>query len=384
MPLTDAGCKNAKPEAAPKKMSDGGGLYLYVPINGSKLWRMNYRFEGKQKTLSFGAYPTVGLKDAREKRDAAKRALAAGRDPALPDAIEGATFEQIAREWHSNNAASWVPAHAARVLSRLQADVFPEIGAAAVASITPAQVLDTLRKVEARGVRDTTRRLRQSISAIFRFAVATGRAPRDPAADIRDALKTKPKTRHMAALKPDEVGAFFLKLRDYVGEPVTTAAMEFCMKTMARTNEVRFARWDEIDGDVWRIPGERMKMQKDHMVPLTASVIAILKTLDHSSPWLFPGPMGKPISENTMIYACYRMGFRSRVTMHGMRSLASTVLNESGLWTPDAIERQLAHSPKNEVRAAYNAALYWPERCRMMQWWSDWLDERKDMALLLG
>lgn len=382
MTLTDNACKNAKPSDAARKMSDGGGLYLFVTPSGSKLWRMNYRFEGKQKTLSFGAYPAVGLKDARAHRDKAKSVLASGRDPAVQTATED-SFEAVAREWHRSNETKWVPQHSARVLSRLVQDVFPEIGGTRVSEITPSHVLAVLRKVEGRGVRDTPRRLRQSISSVFRYAVASGLTQLDPAASIHDALKARPKTKHRAALKPEELPEFFARLAKYAGNPVTAKAIYFTMLTMTRTAEVRFATWAEFQGDTWRIPAERMKMGKEHLVPLSPQAQAVLATLDRSTEWVFPGVRGS-MSENTMIYALYRMGYHSRVTVHGMRSLASTMMNESGLWRADAIERQLAHTPKNEVRAAYNAALYWPERCKMMSWWGDWIEQQKMLGEMLG
>lgn len=387
MTLTDAACRNTKPEARPRKLSDGGGLYLLVQPNGSKLWRLDYRFEGKRKTLAFGAYPGVKLVDARGRRDLAKGALSAGRDPSVSPMSENPgvpTFKSVALEWHNNKSPSWVPAHAARVLSRLEHDVFPALGKMPIDSIEAPMILDCLRKVEARGVRDTTRRLRQSISSVFRYAIATRRAARDPAADLKDALRARPRTKHRAALKAHEVESFFARLATYDGEPETPIAVEFVMRTMCRTNEARFAKWGEFEDDLWRIPAERMKMQREHLVPMTPSIRDLLDGLSHDSEWVFPGIRGKPISANTMIYAMYRMGYLSRATIHGMRGLASTVLNESGLWSPDAIERQLAHVPQNEVRAAYNAALYWPERNRMMAWWNDWIDDKKSMGELLG
>lgn len=383
MPLTDNACRNAKPAETARKISDGGGLYLFVTPAGSKLWRMNYRQDGKQRTLSFGAYPVIGLKDARDMRDAAKRLIALGKDPTKPEAAQGVTFEEVAREWHRNNEDRWVPHYAALVLSRLEGDVFPDLGHLAIETITPSQVLEVLRKAEARGVRDVVRRLRQTISTVFRYAVATERAPRDPAADIRDALKAKSKTKHRAALKSEEVSEFFARLAKYDGEPNTAKAILFTMLTMTRTNEVRFARWEEFSDDVWRIPADRMKMGKEHLVPLSRQALDVLASLERKTPWVFPGVRGA-MSENTMLFAVYRMGYHSRVTMHGMRTLASTVLNESCLWLPDAIERQLAHNPKNEVRAAYNAALYWPERCRMMAWWGDWIEHRKALGEMMG
>lgn len=389
MPLTDAGIRAAKAPPRPKKLFDGGGLYIYLQPNGSKLWRMSYRFEGKERTLSFGAFPTVGLGEARNKRLAAKQALDAGRDPGKPESMlpGGATFELVAQEWFDANAHTWVGRHADRVWDSIKRDVLPDLGRLPIASIEPQTILKCLRKIEARGAIDTTKRVRQRVGAIMRYAVASGRAQRDSAADIKDALKAPPRVRHQPALKAAEVPEFLRRLRAYDGEPQTALALEFLMRTMTRTGEVRFAQWSEIDGSVWRVPAERMKMHKEHMVPLTAQATALLDRLAKlakGSPWIAPGPRGNPMSENTMLFGMYRLGYHSRATVHGMRSLASTVLNESGLWRPDAIERQLAHVPENEVRSAYNAALYWSERVEMMKWYNDWLDREDDLADLMG
>ncbi|PAQ11111.1 tyrosine-type recombinase/integrase [Mesorhizobium temperatum] len=393
MPLTDSACRAAKAEGSAKKLSDGGGLYLYLPPSGSKAWRMNYRFAGKQKTLSFGLYPRVTLADARALRENAKRALADGVDPAV---IKGKTatgahdsFEAIAREWHGAQESSWVPAHAERVLSRLVRDVFPDLGERSVPSITAPEILEVLRKVEARGALDVTKRLRQSIGAVFRYAIATSRAVHDPIADLRGALKATPKPVHMASLKANEIGDFLGRLSTYDGERQTALSIEFIMHTAVRTNELRFGRWPEIDGDLWRIPAERMKAGRDHLVPLTKQskrLLGELKKIAGDSEWIVPGARGgKPLSANTMIFACYRMGMHGRLTIHGLRSSFSTIANESGLWSADAIEWALAHSSGNKVRSSYNHAAYLDERRRLMAWWSDYLTAKdpNDLSALL-
>ncbi|RWP43524.1 MAG: DUF4102 domain-containing protein [Mesorhizobium sp.] len=393
MPLTDSACRAAKAETAAKKLSDGGGLYLYIPPSGSKAWRMNYRFGGKQKTLSFGTYPRVTLADARALRENAKRALADGVDPF---AIKGKTatgahdsFEAIAREWHAGQESSWVPAHAERVLSRFVRDVFPDLGERSVASIAAPEILEVLRKVEARGALDVTKRLRQSMGAVFRYAIATSRATRDPVADLRGALKPNPKPVHMASLKANEIGEFLGKLNSYDGERQTALSIEFIMHTIVRTNELRFGLWTEVDGDLWRIPAERMKAGRDHLVPLTKQskrLLAELKKIAGGSEWIVPGARGdKPISQNTMIFALYRLGYHSRLTVHGLRGTFSTIANESGLWSADSIEWALAHSSGNKVRSSYNHAAYLDERRRLMAWWSDYLTTKNpnDLSALL-
>lgn len=349
---------------------------------------MNYRHEGKQKTLAFGKYPGIGLAEARDKRTAARAALHEGRDPALPPQESGVTFEGIAREWYANSRHKWVARYSTIILRRLEGDIFPEIGHMPIEKIEAPTILGAIRKVEDRGAIDTAKRLRQSASSIFRYAIATGRAKRDPASDLRGALKAPPKVKHMASLASGEIPAFLGRLREYDGGAQTALAIEFTMRTMVRTGEIRFAKWSEFEGDTWRIPASRMKMGREHLVPLVPQTIHLmneLRTIAAGSDWVVPGDRGgKPISENTMLYALYRLGYHSRLTVHGFRGTASTVLNESGLWSPDAIERQLAHVPGDAVRSAYNAAQYLPERRRMMAWWSDYLDKQADLSDLLG
>lgn len=383
MPLTDAACRGAKPDPTgkPRKMADGGGLLLFVSPSGGKLWRMRYRFGGKEKVLSFGAYPQVTLADARALRDKAKRALADGLDPganakAALSAPAGDSFEAVAREWIKAQSVTWSPAHTARILSRFERDAFPAIGSIPIAELTAPQILEMLRRVEDRAP-DVAGRIRMTTGAIMRYAIATGRASRDPAADLRGALKPTPRVKHMARIEAGELSGFLWKLHRYDGEPQTRYAIEFVMHTFVRTKELRFGAWREIDGDVWRIPAARMKRQRDLIVPLTPQSLAILaklKELAGDSEWIVPGRSGKPMSENTMLYALYRLGYHGRATIHGFRGLASTVLNESGLWSADAIEKQLSHEPADKVRRAYNAAQLLPERRRMLEWWSEYIE----------
>jgi len=380
MPLSDPQCRNAKPAPKQKKLSDGGGLYLLILPSGGKSWRFGYRFGGKQKALALGQYPVITLAAAREKRLEAKRLLAAGKDPSSEKqakAQDERTFESFARRWHDKEKAEWVEAHAFRVLNRLERDVFPVIGRRTIDAIEPPDVLALLRKVEERGALDISKRLRQSISAVFRFAIAEGHAKYNPAADLTDALKPKPKVQHFAKIKDGEIPTFMRKLAAYDGSEQTRLALLLTLHTFVRTSEVRFAKWSEFDGDLWRIPAERMKMGREHLVPISRQVAAMLPKIREfagDSPYLFPS-RGKAglMSENTMLFALYRMGYHSRMTVHGFRGMASTILNEHG-FNRDFIERQLAHVEGNDVRGAYNSAEWLPGRRKMMQWWSDYLD----------
>lgn len=396
MPLTDAACRTAKPRDKPYKLSDGGGLQLWVSASGSRIWRMAYRFDGQQKTVTLGSYPALSLAHARELRDDHKRVLKTGLDPARPVAVAPAAdptastepakpdrrFRVVAKVWFEAVSGPWVEAHRARVWSRMQHDVFPEIGDRSLSEIGPQDILVLVRKVEARGALDVSRRIKQSIGAVFRFAAAEGWHTENPAADIGPALRARPKVVHFAALKEADLPNFLRKLDAYDGDRLTRLAMLFTIQTMVRTNETRFGRWSEfedLDGKapLWRIPPHRMKMGREHLVPLSRQTVAVLKDIRQISAryeTLFPAPTKSGvISENTMIFALYRLGYHSRATMHGFRRTASTLLNEQG-WNRDWIEKQLAHDEDDDVRAAYNAAEYLPGRRKMLQWWCDRLD----------
>lgn len=389
MTLTDTKCRNAKPTEKPRKLSDDGGLFLLIQPTGSKLWRQAYRFNGKQKLLSHGPYPTVTLQEARAKREAAKRLLSDGIDPgddrkAMKRRAKIAadnTFEAMATEWFNARKDGWTPAYSERLWRRLQADIVPVIGARPVSEIEPPELLDAVRKVEKRGAVVLAARLLQICGQVFRFAVASGRASRDPSQDIRGALKSPGAKKHRTALKAADLSAFLKSLADYPGDQQTVLALRFVIHTMVRTNEARFAAWEEFEltgrTPIWRIPAERMKMRNEHIVPLTSHVLAILhdlKKLSGDSRYLLPSKTKDGvISQNTLIYALYRLGYHSRATVHGFRGTASTVLNENG-FNRDWIERQLAHAERDDVRAAYNSAEWLNDRRIMLEWWSDYLD----------
>lgn len=387
MPLTDIKVKNAKPTDKQFKLADGEGMYLLVHPNGGKYWRLKYQFAGKEKTLAIGTYPTVSLSEARDKRFIAKKQIAEGIDPSqdkreqkLQRNINSEnSFENIAREWHQKNYAKWKTKHAGNILKRLEADIFPVIGFRPISQISATELLSTIQKIEKRGAIDIAHRALQTSGQIFRYAVATSRATRDISADLRGALTPKTTTHH-AKLEEDELPEFLRKLDQYEGELQTKLAFKFLILTFVRTIEVRGSRWDEInfDKNEWHIPAGRMKMKEKHIVPLSKQALAILEEMQKLSgnrEFIFPSHQSpsKFMSENTLLYAVYRMGYHSRVTVHGFRSTASTILNENG-FNKDHIERQLAHGERDKVRATYNHAQYLPERKKMMQWWADYLD----------
>lgn len=391
MPLTDIACRNAKAKDRPYKLSDGGGLYLLVGANGSKLWRLAYRFGGKQKLLSFGAYPEVPLAEVRERRAAAKKLLAEGVDPSqarkeqkrLALQRAGRTFEAVAREWHENMKSAWTAPYTDFVMRRLEVDLFPAMGRRPISEIDGPELLDVLRSVERRGAVYTAHRLSQLTGQIFRYAIAAGVARYNPAGDLRGALKKAPKVRNNPSLREAEVAELVWKIDDYDGSPQTRLALKLVLLTFVRTVEARFARWSEFeerpDGPIWRVPAERMKMGREHIVPLAPQTVAVLeqlKTISHGSPFVLPSPTKTGVvSENTMLFALYRMGYHSRLTVHGFRGTASTILNEHG-FNRDWIELQLAHADDDSVRGAYNSAEYLPGRRDMMLWWANFIDSQ--------
>ncbi len=388
MALSDAKVRNAAPKPKPYKLSDGDGLYLLVTPNGSKYWRLKYFFAGKEKLLALGVYPEVSLGDARERRTQARKTLAGGTDPgeAKKEAKRqstlnnGNTFETIAREWYEQRQHQWVAGYSKKMLARLESHIFPKLGQRPIAAVTAPEILAMLRVIESSGTLETAQIIRQMCGQIFMYAIATGRAERNPVPDLRGALKT-PVIKHHPHLKAVELPEFLKKLEAYHGNSLTKLALRFLLLTFVRTTELRAVEWQEIDWDKaeWRIPAERMKMRDPHIVPLSHQAVAVLRELQKHTgnrQYVFPNQhnMLTCMSANTMIYALYRMGYHSRATGHGFRATASTILNENG-FPPDVIERQLAHSERNHVRAAYNHAQYLRERRDMMQWWADYLDD---------
>ncbi len=389
MPLTDIAVKNAKPREKAYKLADGRGMYLLVNHQGSKYWRIKYRYGDKEKVLALGVYPEVSLAQAREAAATAKTQLRNDEDPALLRKLKKrqkklsaeSHFEAIAREWWVHQKGRWSVDHAERVLDSFKQDVFPFLGRRAITEIQPPDVLEIIRKIESRDALDVAGRVLQRCSAVFRYAVQTGRAQVNPASELTGVLKTR-KVKHRAAVTRSELPDLLKAISGYQGHILTRFALQILMLTFVRPGELRGASWDEFDleAQVWRIPGERMKMKTVHLVPLSRQVIALLNSLYPISghyELLFPGERSraKPISENTMNYALYRMGYKSRATAHGFRTTASSILNEEG-FNPDAIERQLSHLERNHVRGAYTQhAEYLKDRTTMMQWWADYLDQ---------
>lgn len=389
MPLTDVRIRSLKPANKPHKYSDGGGLFLFIPPSGSKLWRMAYRFEGKSRLLSFGAYPAVSLKDARERRDEARRLLAKGIDPSAYKRqqqearriAERDSFQNIAREWHTTRMTAFSAKHQGTVMYRLCNYIFPFIGTAPIARLEVQDIMAVLRPLEMKRCHETSRRVLQIINQVFRYAVITGRARHNIAADLRGALHPRQVTHRAAVLAPEKVGQLLRDIDAYDGYFPLVCALKLAPQVFTRPTELRAAQWSEFDLEAaeWRIPAERMKMRRPQIVPLSTQVVAILRELQ---PWtgtgkyLFPSVRteARPLSDATMLNALRRMGYqKDEMSVHGFRSIASTLLNELG-YNRDWIERQLAHGERNEVRAAYNYAEYLPERRRMMQEWSDYLD----------
>jgi integrase len=387
--LTDAKLRSL---SVPGKHFDGGGLFLLVKGPGRCLWRLKYRFGGKEKLLALGAYPTTTLKEARERAEAARKALSAGNDPgALRKAakLQAAhqavnTLEAVANDWMTHQAARWDPVTEARVRASLTSDVFPVLGSRSLASIRPGEVMAVVKTIESRGAGDQAGRVLQRIKAVYRWAVTHERLESNPMLDLVPSEILKPRqVNHRAALSDRELPAFLAKLAAYEGDPHTVHALRLLVLTAVRPGEVRGARWEEFDIEtaLWIIPADRMKMGDEHRVPLSRQALDVLKAmvpLSGGHSLVFPSPFypSKPLSENTFNSALARMGFKNIATAHGFRALFSTVANEEG-WNSDVIERQLAHKERNSVRAAYHRSTYLQERQRLMQWWADYLDTKK-------
>ncbi|MBO7750858.1 tyrosine-type recombinase/integrase [Burkholderia pseudomallei] len=390
MPLTDKAVKNAKAGDKPVKLFDGGGMFLLVTPAGQRYWRLKYRVNGKEKLLALGVYPDVSLAVARKKRDEAREKLAAGIDPneakrevkRTARIAAASSFEAVAREWFDNQRVGWTETYAEKVIHSLEIDAFPKIGSRPISSIEAPEMLEIIRAIEARGVRETAKRLLQRSRAVFQYAIMTGRCTRNPSADIdaETILKKGPGVQHMARVKPLEIPQLMRDIAAYPGEPVTRLALELMALTFVRTKEMIRAQWAEFDEAAaeWRVPPERMKMRDPHIVPLSRQSLVVLEQLrqiNGDRPHVFYSVHGRaPISNNTMLFALYRMGYKSRMTGHGFRGLAATMLRELG-YSRDVVDRQLAHAERNQVTAAYAHAEYLPERRRMMQHWADHLDK---------
>lgn len=384
-PLTDSAIRSLKPPEKAMKLFDGGGLYLLVQPNGARLWRMKYRVDGREKLLSFGQYPDVPLRSARERRDEARRLIAARVDPSAKRKAERAatsdTFEAIAREYLELKSKSLSARTYIKKLGRFEAFAFPFIGKLPITSIAAPQLLAALRRIEERGNHETAHRVRAECGEVFRYAIATGRAERDPTGDLRGALAPVVVRNHAAITEPLKIGQLLRAIAGYQGQPATEFALKLLPLVFVRPGELRAAEWSEFDLETaeWRIPGSRMKMREPHIVPLSAQAATLLRNLQPltgSGRYLFPSlrTNDRPISNNTLNAALRRLGYTGdEMVSHGFRSMASTCLNEQG-WHPDLIELQLAHAERNKVRAAYNRATRLSERRKMMQAWADYLD----------
>ncbi len=391
MPLTDTAVRKAKlDKARAQKLYDARGLFLLVTPSGAKCWRFKYRFAGKEKLLALGTYPDVSLADARERRDDARKLVARDLDPGDVKKAQKAaekeagrnTFEAVAREWYIKHSPSWVEGHRTKIIARLERDVFPYIGRRAVSAVSAPEILALLRRIEARGALDTAHRAHQNVSAVLRYAVATGRAERDPAADLRGALPPAQEKHYPTISDPKGIGALMRAIVEYDGAPTTQCALRLAPLVFVRPGELRQAEWAEFDirSAIWRIPAGKMKSRIEHLVPLSRQALKVLQDLKPftgDGRYLFPSirTRNRPMSGNTINGSLRRLGYgKSEMTGHGFRSMASTVLNEEG-WNKDAIERQLAHAERDEVRGAYNKAEHLPERRKMMQSWADLLDK---------
>ena len=399
MPLTVTEIKALKASEKSYRKSDGKGLYIEVPTSGSKLWRWKYRFGGKEKRLALGSWPDISLAKARELRDEARRKIAEGIDPSLERRKEKAiaklgasnTFTAIAEEYIDTKMVKEDRAESTLKKARWFLDLLkPAIGHVPVTDIDPQMLLAALRKLEAKGNHETAKKCRSFASRVFRYGAWTGRCQVDPASTLQGAL-TSVKAKHYAAiLEPQKFGDLLRAIDCYEGQPITKYALNIAPHVFVRPGELRHAEWQEFDLEdaIWRIPAAKMKSRQNHAVPLSTQVLNLLtelKKLDLSDGYVFPSfyTPNRPMSENTVNVAFRRMGFvKEEVTAHGLRATASTLLNESGKWQPDAIERALAHGHSDAVRGAYSRGSYWSERVKMAQWWSNYLDKLRSPGAL--
>ena len=397
MALTDVAIRNAKPGDKPFKLTDGAGMFLLVTPAGGKLWRLKYRIEGREKLLALGAYPEVGLGEARRRREEARELIAIGKDPSrekqrdkVRARIQSAdTFKAICDEYcqkrRRDGVKGWSPATAIRS-EYLLSLVCGSIGKLPIGEIEPADVLTAIRRIEGKGKLESARRSLQLTGAVFRYAVATARLASDPTRDLRGALTAPTVTHYGAITDAKQVGGLLRAIDDYEGGGITKLALQIAPHVFVRPGELRHAEWGEfdLDGALWIIPAGKMKMRKAHHVPLSRQAVALFRDLHAiTGPdgFVFPSvrTRARPMSENTLNAGLRRLGYSTEeMTAHGFRAMASTLLNESGKWHPDAIERALAHGDTDKVRAAYHRGAHWNERVDMAQWWSDYLDELRE------
>jgi integrase len=399
MALTDVAIRNAKPRSKPYKMGDALGLFVLIQPSGGKLWRFKYRFDGREKKLAIGTYPVIGLAEARRRRDQARELIAAGKDPSRERLREklrtqiqaGNTFAVIAEEYcekrKRDGQKAWAASTAARSEYLISLLKVP-LGRMPITDIEPADVLAAVRKIERKGQLESARRTLQLAGAVFRYAVATARLSSDPTRDLRGALTAPTVTHYGAIIDPPRVGELLRAIDGYEGQPITKLAMQLAPHVFVRPGELRHAEWNEFDleGALWTIPASKTKMRKDHLVPLSRQSIAILEdlhALTGPDGYVFPSIRSRkrPMSDNTINAGLRRLGYSTdEMTAHGFRAMASTLLNESGKWHPDAIERALAHGDSDRIRAAYHRGAHWKERVAMAQWWSDHLDRLRKGA----
>ncbi|ALL95862.1 TPA: tyrosine-type recombinase/integrase [Escherichia coli] len=384
MALTDIQIKRAKPQDKPYTLNDGQGLSLLINPDGSKGWRFRFRFAGKARLMSFGSYDIVSLAEAREKREVARRQVANGIDPVQERKAQKLaqklstenSFEAVSREWHAAKADRWTVAYREEIIKTFEQDVFPFIGKRPIAEIKPLELLEVLKRIEKRGALEKTRKVRQRCGEVFRYAIITGRAEYNPAPDLAIALAV-PKQKHHPYLSEEELPHFVRDLETYTGSIITKNATKIVMLTGVRTQEMRFATWEEINLEkgIWEIPAERMKMRRPHIVPLSTQVIEIfqqLKPITEHYPYIFIGRNNrtKPISKESVSQVIELLGYKGRATGHGFRHTMSTILHEHG-FNSAWIELQLAHADKNNIRGTYNHALYLDKRRDMLQWYAD-------------
>lgn len=393
MPLSDFTIRNVKPGDKPMRLFDERGLYLEVAPSGGKWWRFKYRFDGKEKRLSLGVYPDVGLKDARQRRDEARKLVAAGVDPGenrkaqkLARSERGAnSFEVVAREWFAKFEPNWTTGHSSKILARLERDIFPWIGARPIGELKASELLNCLRRVEDRGALETAHRGLQNCGQVMRYAIATGRADRDIAADLRGALPPVKPTHHASITDPRKIAELLRAIDAYEGTFTTKCALRLAPLLFVRPGELRNAEWTEFDLEnaEWNIPAERMKMREPHLVPLCTQAVQILtelRALTGSSRYVFPGARtnGRPMSDNAILAALRRMGYpKDEMSGHGFRAMARTILDEILGVRPDYIEHQLAHAVRDPNGRAYNRTAHLEARRNMMQQWAEYLDKLK-------